>query len=287
MPSKDNCGFYVFDYTQMDGSYGRQAFEAIYNSLRQSHGICAFNNGDISANTVRELATQASFVVPTTYISDSVSPLADLEGTFCFGAYLASIWTDTPHNIARTHEGLDKQEVPGYLGYLILSGHNEYEPFLRFVTQQLCLPLCIVLRDGQVVKGTASYGIGVRKVDTELLHAASFGDINAAVAAIKDGADLTCIAPSDRVSTPVIHAVCGQYTQMLELLLKCGADANADNGRNTALMLAARFGSEEMVRLLIDAGADVNAMDSHGGTALDNGCDFPNVVALLKSAGAV
>lgn len=56
----------------------------------------------------------------------------------------------------------------------------------------------------------------------------------------------------------------------LRLLAKHGANVNVANNRgDTALITAARQGSNAMVRALIELGADVNATDKAGKTALD------------------
>ena len=64
------------------------------------------------------------------------------------------------------------------------------------------------------------------------------------------------------------------------------------NARNkygsTALMLAARFGTAENVKVLLDAGADVNARNEDGGTALIYAARFGTAenVKVLLDAGA-
>ncbi len=60
------------------------------------------------------------------------------------------------------------------------------------------------------------------------------------------------------------------YRDIMLLLLEKGADPNVrDADGETALMLAIRAGSTELVRLLLDNGADLNTRDNHrGNTAL-------------------
>jgi ankyrin repeat protein len=55
---------------------------------------------------------------------------------------------------------------------------------------------------------------------------------------------------------------------MIDRLLKAGADANAplSAGGDTALMMAARTGKTDAIRVLVEAGGNVNAKESWGGT---------------------
>ena len=60
-------------------------------------------------------------------------------------------------------------------------------------------------------------------------------------------------------STPLHHAVDGGHTELVELLIKSGADVNArDLQRETPLHIAAQNGNREIAELLIKSGADVN-----------------------------
>lgn len=60
-------------------------------------------------------------------------------------------------------------------------------------------------------------------------------------------------------NTPLHHAVDVDHTELVELLIKSGADVNArDLQRETPLHIAAQNGNREIAELLIKSGADVN-----------------------------
>jgi hypothetical protein len=278
----DTTGFLVFDYSAMDSYYGKQAFDAIYAALRSSSGVCAFYDGDIfNCEIVREIAKQANLVTP----SSPKSPLANLNGSFDFGAYFAAMWTDTYPNFKKVHDVL--LSLPGYLGYMTLRGKHQFQDAVHLFFSQLHLPPSIALKDGSIIKGTSKYGIGLRSADADLLRSAQFGEVEAARKAVADGADVNCIDPADRVATPIFHAACNGHVEIVKLLLQKGADPNARNiGSNTALMLAARRGHVEVVNALIAGGVDVNARDRSGGTALENAREHPDVQRILRQAGA-
>ena len=70
-----------------------------------------------------------------------------------------------------------------------------------------------------------------------------------------------------------------------ELLLRAGADPNAENNRNgTPLRLACTRGSVQKVRLLLENGADRTRCDNMGLTALYHAKMFGHseIVALLE-----
>ncbi len=81
----------------------------------------------------------------------------------------------------------------------------------------------------------------------------------------------------------------GKADTVKALLSGQGVDVNAtDNNGNTALLEAARFGHDDVVRVLLTAGANIKARDKQGKTALmlavQGGHD--DVVRALKQAGA-
>ena len=117
----ETTALFVFDYSQMDSSYGKQAFDAIYSVLRNSKGMCAFHDGDLrSPETVRELAKQARIVKPS--------------------------HPNSPRHLA------------GYQGFMVFPGKDQPQEFIYFAFSQLHLPQAIVLQDGKVT--TSKYGVG-------------------------------------------------------------------------------------------------------------------------------
>ena len=70
--------------------------------------------------------------------------------------------------------------------------------------------------------------------------------------------------------TPLHYAASGPEPKVLTLLLDRGAVVDAPSpNRTTALMMAARYGSEDSVRLLRARGADLNARNDLGLNAAD------------------
>jgi ankyrin repeat protein len=71
------------------------------------------------------------------------------------------------------------------------------------------------------------------------------------------------------------------------LLLDYGADVNGtDADGTTALMCAAYYGKEEVVRVLLERGADAGMRNQQGWTALDMAepGEWEEVAAMLRAA---
>ena len=102
---------------------------------------------------------------------------------------------------------------------------------------------------------------------TTALHFASQADdLEMAKLLIDAGADASA---RNRVGAPpILSAAINGSEQMLNLLLKAGADPNQTVSAtgDTPLMLAARTGVAAAVKTLMDAGADVNAAEGWGKT---------------------
>src|SRR3954467_1198709 len=97
-----------------------------------------------------------------------------------------------------------------------------------------------------------------------------------------------CTGP--HTTTPVIDAVRAGNTAELERLLSAGADANQRAGVNdwTPLMHAIHKGQTKSVRVLLRHGADVHALTAHRSNALimAAGYGYEAIVRLLLDAGA-
>ena len=89
------------------------------------------------------------------------------------------------------------------------------------------------------------------EVTQTLLHAAKAGDLDAARAAIENGADVNFSDHSG--NTPLHLAAENDHAGIAQLLIKKGAYINAtDDGRRTPLNRAAANGHAEIVALLQD-----------------------------------
>ncbi|MEE9354090.1 MAG: ankyrin repeat domain-containing protein [Methylococcaceae bacterium] len=78
------------------------------------------------------------------------------------------------------------------------------------------------------------------------------------------------------------------HTEIVQMLLRAGADVNITGGGSTALMWAAQKGHAEVVRMLLEAGANVNRKDKDVKLALVHAREkgHSDIVDLLIKAGA-
>ncbi|MDC0307390.1 ankyrin repeat domain-containing protein [bacterium] len=118
-------------------------------------------------------------------------------------------------------------------------------------------------------------GCGNPEADHALLDAAEGGYIEEVKQAIAEGADVNAkdgYRPVHKLGlTPLNFAAMFGHTEIAELLIDKGADANAKDEKFglTPLHNAAESGRKEIAELLISKGADVNAKDTGGETPLD------------------
>jgi len=101
--------------------------------------------------------------------------------------------------------------------------------------------------------------------ETPLMMAAMYGRLDWVNKLLARGA-----AAHKQGWSPVHYAAIGPNTQVLTVLLERGADidARAPNG-STPLMMAARYGAEDSVKLLIRRGADKELRNDRNQSALD------------------
>ncbi len=105
--------------------------------------------------------------------------------------------------------------------------------------------------------------------EVDIWSAAGKGDIKAIRQHLSAGTDLNAKAPGNGSTPLIVSAVFGQ-TEAAKLLLKNGADLEAQNNDGaTPLMAAAFLCHQETVELLLARGADVNRKNIRGETPLD------------------
>jgi len=76
----------------------------------------------------------------------------------------------------------------------------------------------------------------------------------------------------------------GDKVACAKFLVSKGANVNArDSYGRTVLMMTGDVG---LVRFLVAKGVDVNVRDDNGNTALSQAHDHPDIIAVLKAAGA-
>jgi len=118
-----------------------------------------------------------------------------------------------------------------------------------------------LLREGHAVDERDLYGM------TALMWASRAGAANAARALLDGGADPE--AHDDRNGwTALFHAIHKRHPSVVRVLLERGAGANARDGLQTPLMMAAADPDPIYVTLLLAHGADPAARGAGGSTAL-------------------
>ena len=123
---------------------------------------------------------------------------------------------------------------------------------------------------------------------TALGLACFFGHFDIIKFLIELGADLNIPSNNDFNVTPLHSACATSNFKIAELLMKNGANVNAEQqGNVTPLHSASHNGQIKLVRLLIEYGADVNAKMKDGQTPLFMAEDksFDEVSEYLKSKG--
>jgi uncharacterized protein len=135
--------------------------------------------------------------------------------------------------------------------------------------------------------GMESGSEGERKY-AELCIAADNDDVRAIRRLVAEGVNVN--ASGDHGSwTALLHAASKGFTDAAMALVDAGADINwASAAGNSALLLAAQWSYPDTVDALVDAGADVNHADRHGTSPLHHACRHGQLqtVRKLLDAGA-
>ncbi|MEP7352865.1 MAG: ankyrin repeat domain-containing protein [Acidobacteriota bacterium] len=112
---------------------------------------------------------------------------------------------------------------------------------------------------------------------TALMRAAKGNDMDALLVLLDDGAN-TSLGMANGSNPLLIMAgtrvgsgpgAADKLVSAIRLLVKHGADLNSKQKGDTALLLAAKQGSNAVVKLLAELGADLDVKDSSGKTALE------------------
>jgi ankyrin repeat protein len=103
--------------------------------------------------------------------------------------------------------------------------------------------------------------------ETALHLAVFYNSVEAAQAMIAHGANVNATDDQDR--NPLQYALNDSKLPMSTMLIDAGSDVN-NKGKDgvTALMRAARYGWNDIIKKLLDKKAEVNAAEKHGQTAL-------------------
>ncbi|MGI8959925.1 MAG: ankyrin repeat domain-containing protein [Bryobacteraceae bacterium] len=148
--------------------------------------------------------------------------------------------------------------------------------WLRAVTDEID-------RDGSLLEAHSGDGW------TALHLAAFFGHPDIANALLDRGADVNARSTNSMKNTPLRAAVAGSKVELMRLMLKRGADANAvQEGGWTALHAAVQSGNREMVELLLAHEAHVNTRAENNQAALDLALTkgHQEIAGLLEELGA-
>ena len=129
---------------------------------------------------------------------------------------------------------------------------------------------------------------GKKSKDTMLLVAAQKSDVDLALAALNDEADVNAC---DSFGLTALHYFAEKdYEEMVRELLLRGANPNACSSfQETPLHRACRAGKTELVRVLLDNRADANARDKDQDTPLHKAAwnqDSRQIVKMLLEKGA-
>ena len=120
----------------------------------------------------------------------------------------------------------------------------------------------------------------------ELMDAVKLNDVKKVRTLIKQGVDVNMAEFQFR---PLFIATFLGHTEIMQVLLENGANANAKTPENsTLLMVAAEGGHCDIVKLLLDSGVNPDAVNDMGRTALMVAKKYGHaaIVQMLKGAGA-
>ena len=141
--------------------------------------------------------------------------------------------------------------------------------------------LRLLARDPQLVNAYAEDGF------QPLGLASFFGHLEVAEYLVKAGAPVNSQSRNGLKAAPIQSAAAAGYADIVNMLLKHGADPNVrEQGGYTPLHAAAQNGDKEMIRILLYGGADLSPKSDDGKTPLDLAAEVGHLeAAKLLSEG--
>lgn len=220
---------------------------------------------------------------------ESALTLACYKGQLEMVKFLLEAGADQEHKTEEMHTALMEASMDGHVEVarlLLDSGAQVTMPADSFES-----PLTLAACGGHVELAMLllERGANIEEVNDEgytpLMEAAREGHEEMVALLLSQGADINA-QTEETLETALTLACCGGFLEVVDFLLKAGADITA--GANTPLMEASQEGHLKLVEYLIVAGADVNATTRDGDTALSYACDngHTEVAEVLISAGA-
>lgn len=155
-------------------------------------------------------------------------------------------------------------------------GPEEYVRFRGSQVEMLAL----------IASGSDPVPLTARVLDSELSKAAATGDVARLRQLIKDGARVNAV--DEWGSTAMLMSAREGEMDSARVLLRARADVEGRGGAMTPLAAAALRGHTQMVQLLLRAGADLNAVGLNDQTPLMNAVKLNRLdtVRVLLKAGA-
>jgi len=117
---------------------------------------------------------------------------------------------------------------------------------------------------------------------SDIHYAAQLGNINQVRYFLDKGVDINVPEDNDYRNTPLHIAALHEQDQMIEFLIKHGANINAGNAIDATPLHTAARGSIKSIILLIKLGADINAQDKYGDTPLNQAARRGHLAAMQQ-----
>src|SRR5207253_1506577 len=140
----------------------------------------------------------------------------------------------------------------------------------RNIELEAAMSLRLVIHAFLILVFAAGTSLAAGAGDVAVLNAARAANWSDVRSLISKGLPVESVNAADSDGTRALHwAIRADEVQIASLLLKAGADPNAENRLGvTPLYLAAQNGSAEIIKSLLAAGANANKVDRATGESI-------------------